>query len=504
MSDSKTNERATFSNRRAFMVAAIGSAVGLGNIWRFPYIAFENGGGAFLLPYLVALLTAGIPLLLLDYAIGHRYRGSAPLAFRRLGRWFEPVGWWNVMTNVIICIYYAVIIGWSASYAYYSLNAAWGADPQAFFFKDFLNMAGPEALGLDFVGKVVGPLIGVWLFTCIIMALGVQKGVAGASSFFMPLLLIMFIIMVGISLTLPGAAKGLDALFTPDWSKLSDPKVWVAAYGQIFFSLSICFGIMLTYASYLKKESDLTGAGLVVGFANSSFEVLAGIGVFSALGFIAVANGQDVSEVAKGGIGLAFFAFPTIINQAPLGQLLGVLFFGSLVFAGLTSFISVLEVIIAAVQDKLRLRRAHATFLVGLPMMVASTLLFGTAAGLPMLDTMDNFVNMFGIVAVAFFSLLSIIVTGRLKELGEHLNETSSFKVGTIWKACIVVTTGVLAFMLYKEATKVLANGYEGYPEWFVNTFGWGMAIGLVIISFLLSRLPCKHLTQKQGENHDN
>ena len=500
MSDSKTNERATFSNRRAFMVAAIGSAVGLGNIWRFPYIAFENGGGAFLLPYLVALLTAGIPLLLLDYAIGHRYRGSAPLAFRRLGRWFEPVGWWNVMTNVIICIYYAVIIGWSASYAYYSLNAAWGADPQAFFFKDFLNMAGPEALGLDFVGKVVGPLIGVWLFTCIIMALGVQKGVAGASSFFMPLLLIMFIIMVGISLTLPDAAKGLDALFTPDWSKLSDPRVWVAAYGQIFFSLSICFGIMLTYASYLKKESDLTGAGLVVGFANSSFEVLAGIGVFSALGFIAVANGQDVSEVAKGGIGLAFFAFPTIINQAPLGQLLGVLFFGSLVFAGLTSFISVLEVIIAAVQDKLRLRRAHATFLVGLPMMVASTLLFGTAAGLPMLDTMDNFVNMFGIVAVAFFSLLSIIVTGRLKGLGEHLNETSSFKVGAIWKACIVVTTGVLAFMLYKEATKVLTNGYEGYPEWFVNTFGWGMAIGLVIISFLLSRLPWKNLTQTQGE----
>lgn len=105
-----------------------------------------------------------------------------------------------------------------------------------------------------------------------------------------------------------------------------------------------------------------------------------------------------------------------------------------------------------------------------------------------------------GIVAVAFFSLLSIIVTGRLKELGEHLNETGSFKVGVIWKSCIIVTTGVLAFMLYKEATKVLANGYEGYPEWFVNTFGWGMAIGLVIISFLLSRLPWKNLTQTQGE----
>ena len=254
MSNSQSSERATFSSRRAFMFAAIGSAVGLGNIWRFPYIAFDNGGGAFVLPYLVALLTAGIPLLLLDYAIGHRYRGSPPLAFRRLGRWFEPVGWWNFLTNVIICIYYAVIVGWAASYAYYSFTSAWGADPQAFFFKDFLQMADAKDLGLDFVGKVAGPLIAVWVFTLAIMALGVQKGVAGASTFFMPLLVVMFVIMVGIALTLPGAAKGLDALFTPDWSRLADPKVWVAAYGQIFFSLSICFGIMITYSSYLKKK----------------------------------------------------------------------------------------------------------------------------------------------------------------------------------------------------------------------------------------------------------
>ena len=232
MSNSQSSERATFSSRRAFMFAAIGSAVGLGNIWRFPYIAFDNGGGAFILPYLVALLTAGIPLLLLDYAIGHRYRGSPPLAFRRLGRLFEPMGWWNFLTNVIICIYYAVIVGWAASYAYYSLTSAWGADPQAFFFKDFLQMADAKDLGLDFVGKVAGPLIAVWVFTLAIMALGVQKGVAGSSTFFMPLLVVMFVIMVGIALTLPGAAKGLDALFTPDWSRLADPKVWVAAYGR--------------------------------------------------------------------------------------------------------------------------------------------------------------------------------------------------------------------------------------------------------------------------------
>lgn len=493
MSDSKTNERATFSNRRAFMVAAIGSAVGLGNIWRFPYIAFENGGGAFLLPYLVALLTAGIPLLLLDYAIGHRYRGSAPLAFRRLGRWFEPVGWWNVMTNVIICIYYAVIIGWSASYAYYSLNAAWGADPQAFFFKDFLNMAGPEALGLDFVGKVVGPLIGVWLFTCIIMALGVQKGVAGASSFFMPLLLIMFIIMVGISLTLPGAAKGLDALFTPDWSKLSDPKVWVAAYGQIFFSLSICFGIMVTYSSYLKKKTDLGGTGLVVGFANSSFELLAGIGVFAALGFMAQAKGQAVSEVASSGIGLAFIAFPTIINQAPMGALIGVLFFGSLVFAGITSMISIVEVIVAAIQDKLNIGRVNATLLVCIPMGIISTLLFGTTTGLPVLDVLDKFVNTYGIVAAGFVYVLAIIALRKLPELRNHLNALSSVRVGAIWTASVIFTVAMLSYMLYQDTIGLLKENYSKYPSDFLNIFGWGMSIGLIVISVVLSLLPWKH-----------
>ncbi|MDO4627041.1 MAG: sodium-dependent transporter [Pasteurellaceae bacterium] len=502
MATANTRKRETFSGRTAFIFAAVGSAVGLGNIWRFPYVTFENGGGAFIIPYIVALLTAGIPLLFLDYAIGHKFHGSPPLAYRRLSQKFETFGWWQVLINVIIGLYYAVILGWAASYTVYSFTSAWGSDPVNFFLHEHIKM-GDAGFSLDFVSTVVWPLIAVWLITLLIMSLGVQKGVAKSSTIFMPLLVVMFVVLVVYSLFLPGAAKGLDALFTPNWEKLTEPSVWIAAYGQIFFSLSICFGIMVTYASYLKKETDLTSPGLVVGFANSSFEVLAGIGVFAALGFMATSAGQEVSDVAKGGIGLAFFAFPTIINQAPMGALLGVLFFGSLVFAGLTSFISVLEVIIAAVQDKLQMRRVKATFLVGIPMMIASVILFGTASGLPMLDTMDNFVNMFGIVAVGFFSIFAILVTKRLNLLGDHLNETSSFKVGLIWKTCVVVTCAVLAFMLYKEASKVIANGYGDYPAWFVDTFGWGMAIGLVVVAYLLSRLPWKHLNPTKGEHNE-
>ena len=493
----KAQKRETFSGRRAFIMAAIGSAVGLGNIWRFPYTTYENGGGAFMIPYLIALLTAGIPLLFLDYAIGHRNRGGAPLSYRRVSPHFEVFGWWQMMVNVIIGLYYAVVLGWAASYTYFSFTGAWGDKPIDFFIGEFLKMGDiKNGVSFEFVGMVTGPLIAMWIVALGVLSMGVQKGIAKASSVLMPVLVVMFMALVIYSLFLPGAAKGLDALFTPDWSKLSNPSVWIAAYGQIFFSLSIGFGIMVTYASYLKKESDLTGSGLVVGFANSSFEVLAGIGVFAALGFIATAQGQEVSEVAKGGIGLAFFAFPTIINKAPFGEVLGVLFFGSLTFAALTSFISVIEVIISAIQDKIRIRRVKVTFIVGVPMMLVSVILFGTTTGLPMLDVFDKFVNYFGIVAVAFASLIAIVANEKLGLLGNHLNETSSFKVGFFWRLCIVLTSGVLAFMLFSEGAKVFSEGYEGYPNWFVNTFGWGMSISLLVVAFFLSRLKWKSETK--------
>ena len=493
----KAQKRETFSGRRAFIMAAIGSAVGLGNIWRFPYTTYENGGGAFIIPYLIALLTAGIPLLFLDYAIGHRNRGGAPLSYRRVSPHFEVFGWWQMMVNVIIGLYYAVVLGWAASYTYFSFTGAWGDKPIDFFIGEFLKMGDiKNGVSFEFVGMVTGPLIAMWIVALGVLSMGVQKGIAKASSVLMPVLVVMFMALVIYSLFLPGAAKGLDALFTPDWSKLSNPSVWIAAYGQIFFSLSIGFGIMVTYASYLKKESDLTGSGLVVGFANSSFEVLAGIGVFAALGFIATAQGQEVSEVAKGGIGLAFFAFPTIINKAPFGEVLGVFFFGSLTFAALTSFISVIEVIISAIQDKIRISRVKVTFIVGVPMMLVSVILFGTTTGLPMLDVFDKFVNYFGIVAVAFASLIAIVANEKLGLLGNHLNETSSFKVGFFWRLCIVLTSGVLAFMLFSEGAKVFSEGYEGYPNWFVNTFGWGMSISLLVVAFFLSRLKWKSDTK--------
>ncbi|WP_010532914.1 sodium-dependent transporter [Brachybacterium squillarum] len=488
-------DRGSFPGRAAFIFAAIGSAVGLGNIWRFPAVAYENGGGAFILPYLVALLTAGIPLLFLDYAIGHRWRGSAPAAWRRFRRWTEFIGWWQVLICVIIAIYYALILAWSVNYTIFSVDTRWGDDPAGFFGSFTQSLGGADVtVTFDYVTPILITIALVWLAVIVVMSLGVQKGISASALIFIPLLVLMFVILVVRSLMLPGAVDGLEAFFEPNWAALTSPGVWVAAYGQIFFSLSVAFGIMLTYSSYLKKKADLTGSGLVVGFANSSFELLAGIGVFSALGFMAQAQGVEVSEVVSSGVGLAFIAFPAIIGEAPGGAFIGVLFFGSLVLAGFTSLVSIVEVIIAAIQDKFGLSRVPATLGVCVPLALVSTVLFPTTMGLALLDTLDKWVNEYGIVAAALFSTIVVaLIVGGLPTLRDHLNARGTFRVGWVWMLAVaVVAPLVLGISLVSSTIDLLTaeTTYSEYPSWFVLVFGWLMALGLLVIGIVLSLLP--------------
>jgi len=501
----QTRKREAFGSRNVFILSAIGSAVGLGNIWRFPYVAYEGGGGAFLIPYLCALLTAGIPLLFFDYAIGHRFRGSAPLAFRRIHRAAEPLGWWQVLICVVIAVYYAVIVAWAAMYTWFSAQLTWGAgNENDFFFVDFLQSADVAEGGIstDFVPQVGIPLVVVWLVVIVIMALGVKRGIGAANMVLMPLLTVMFAVLVVQSLFLPGAMEGLNAFFTPNWEALADPGVWASAYGHIFFSLSVAFGIMVTYSSYLKRKTDLTGSGLVVAFANSGFEILAGIGVFAALGFMAQAQGTDVSGVASSGIGLAFVAFPTIVSQATGGSIIGVLFFGALVFAGVTSLISILEVIVAALQDKLNWGRVRTTLTVSIPLAVISMALFSTTTALTVLDTADAFVNAFGIMAVALVAVIVVAwVFHKLPVLREHLNRRSSFRVGRIWMLLVgVLAPVVLGYLLISELITKISEPYGGYPTWFLSIFGWGMVIALVVIGILLSLMPWSGRSQAKDD----
>jgi NSS family neurotransmitter:Na+ symporter len=483
--------RGAFSSRRVFILAAIGSAVGLGNIWRFPYVAYENGGGAFVLPYIVALLTAGLPFLLLDYALGHRNRGSAPLSFARTDRRIEGLGWWQVAICFMIAVYYAAVIAWAVRYTVFSVDKAWGDDPEAFLFGDFLQ-AGDPGVSASVVAGVLVPLALVWIAVLVIMALGVQKGIGATAVVFIPLLIIAFAVLVLRSLFLPGAAEGLNSLFTPNWSALAETSVWAAAFGQIFFSLSVGFGIMITYASYVGRRTDMTGSGMVVGLSNSGFELLAGIGVFAALGFMAQAAGVSVDEVASEGLGLAFIAFPTIISEAPAGAFIGVLFFGSLVIAGLTSLVSVIEVVISAVRDKFELTRVSATMLVGVPAAVISLVFFSTTSGVYVLDIVDHFINRFGILAAAVASMVVLAwVVRAIPGLAAHMNINGSIRLGRLWTLLVsVVTPLALGIVLVREVIEDLRTPYGDYPAWMIGLFGWGAVVAVLLFGILAALIP--------------
>ncbi|MFC4336766.1 sodium-dependent transporter [Salininema proteolyticum] len=468
--------RENWGTRLGFILAAVGSAVGLGNIWRFPGVAYENGGGAFLVPYLVALLTAGIPLLIMEFTIGRKYRASAPLAWRKLSKGAEFIGWWQTIIASVIAVYYAAIVAWAAWYTWFSIDQSWGsADETGGFLFDFLGA--DMATGLfDFSGysqQVLWGMVAVWLIVGVVIVAGVRKGIERFNKIFMPLLIVMFGVMVVQALTLEGAATGLNAFFTPEWSELSNADVWIAAYGQIFFSLSIGFGIMITYASYLKKKNDITTSALTVGFANSSFELLAGIGVFSVLGFMAVQSGTPVDEQVSSGVGLAFVAFPAIINQLPFAPaLFGILFFLSLTFAGLTSLISIVQVPAAAIKDRFGVSQKAAAGVVWAVLAVISVSLFSANNGLFMLDSTDAYINAFGIAGAGFTSILVVFwIVRKWPVIVENANSSSTFQLvkrrKDLWFGALgVVTVLILGVTLYQSVQA------QFQVEWAMEYFG--------------------------------
>ncbi|SET34639.1 neurotransmitter:Na+ symporter, NSS family [Oceanobacillus limi] len=501
--------RSQWGTRAGFILAAVGSAVGLGNIWRFPATAFENGGGAFFIPYLFALLTAGIPILIMEFTMGHKYRGSAPLTFKKMNKKTEFIGWWAVLVAFVISTYYSVIIAWAMSYSVFSFNLNWGSDTEAFLFNDYLNLTVEPGQTGGFELGVLIPLLLVWAVVLGVLFKGVKKGIEVANRIFIPALVIVFLIIVIRALTLPGAIDGLEAFFAPDFSQILSPDVWVAAYGQIFFSLSIAFAIMITYSSYLPKKSDITNNAFIVGFGNSSFELLAGIGVFAALGFMAGQVGVGVDEVVAGGVGLAFVVFPEIINQFPgLNGLFGFLFFASLVLAGLSSLISICETYIAGLVDKFKISRTKAVALGG-GLSALISLLFATQGGLFFLDAADYFINQFG---VAFVGLVEVVliawVLRKVNDLKSHANGLSDIRLGSWWTISLAgITPLVLGYMMFGLFKQNLlrefgtdTGNYENYSNAFILWGGWAVAIGALVIGILMSMTKWKASSAEEQE----
>jgi len=480
-----------WNTRFAFVMAAIGSAVGLGNVWRFPYVCYENGGGAFLIPYFVALFTAGIPLMILELSIGHWARSAPPNAFKKIGKKWEWAGWWAVLVPFVIALYYVVIMAWCFSYMIYSLDLRWGSQDSAFF-KKFLGDTGtPEIFGSISIPVVLG-LIVIWLCVFIILYKGVNR-IGKIVAITVPIPTILLIILTIRGLTLPGAIEGISYYLTPDFSRLTDVKVWLAAYAQVFFSLGVAQGIMITYASFLKKKSDITNNAFIISLADAGTSFLAGFTVFSVVGYLAASQGVGVTELGIGGPTLTFITYPTAISLLPVAaSFFGMIFFIALLTFGIDSAFSMVEPMVSGLHGKFRITKAKATgFMCIIGFFIS--LLFATGSGLHWLDIVDHFIANFGLVMIGLVECLILGWMYKLSKLRKHANETSEIKIGKWWEYLIKYVIPFVLFLLLAIAIiDNITNPYLGYPWWVIILGGVAPCLAIFLLSFVFMKIK-KH-----------
>ncbi len=467
-------QRDRWSGRGIFILAAIGSAIGLGNFWRFPYVAYSSGGGAFFIPYFIALINAGIPLLLLELSAGQMMQGGAPLTFKKMNKKFEMIGWWSLCVGAIITFYYAVIMAWSWDYLWYSVQGLftgefpWAENPKEFFKQTHLEASSGIGSITHLVLPIVVGLALTWLSVYWIIKKGVIR-VGKVVLWTVPIPFAILVILLIWSLFLDGSSNGIFYYINPEFKKLLEPEIWVAAYGQVFFSLSIGFGIMMAYASFMPKKSEIGNATRITAFANCGTSFIAGFVVFSIVGYFAAATNAPVGEYATDGPGLVFSVYPQAILQLPFGQagnaILAILLFGCLLTLGIDSLFSIVEGISTGLKDKFGSTKGKVALWVCLISFIVG-LWFTTDAGLMWLDVVDKWIN-YGLIAVCLAMSIAVGWKWDIKQLAKHINDNSIVKVGKVWiffiKWFIPIT---LSIILIRGIFGFIADGYGDYPTW--------------------------------------
>lgn len=483
--------RDRWPTRAAFVFAAIGSAAGLGNLWRFPYLTYKYGGGAFLVPYLIALFVTGIPLLILEFALGQKIQKGAVDAFAAIRRKFSGVGWWAIITSFLIISYYAAIMGWTLIYLIASFNVKWGADTNDYFFNKVLHISP----AISNIGGINLTLVIALFVAWLLVYLCIFKGVRGVSKVVMvtvPLPVIFIIILVIRAVTLPGAGAGLVFYLKPSLKALLDTEVWIAAFSQIFFTLSLAAGIMIAYASYQKRRADVTKNAIITALANSGISILAGFAVFGTLGYMAMKQGVAVPEVVSSGLSLAFVAFPKALSLMPFASVFSVIFFLTLISLAIDSAFSIVESISTVLCDKIK--KAKREIIAGVVCVFGflAGIIYTTNAGLYFLDIVDHFLTNFSLIAIG---ILECIVIGWIfgaKKMREFFNTVSDFKIGRWWDISIkFITPIVLIVILVVQLVKEIKVPYGGYPMWAIY-LGWLVVVVPLIVAFLIRQKKVK------------
>jgi NSS family neurotransmitter:Na+ symporter len=438
-----TEKRETWGSRFGFIMAAAGSAVGLGNIWRFPYLTGENGGGAFIVIYLGCVLLIGLSIMTAEFAVGRRSGLAAVGAYKSNSKSWTFAGALGVLSGFFIMGFYPVVGGWAVAYIAKSLTGL---------------LAAPEAIGDAFgafIGAPVEPLIWMIIYLAVnvvIVAKGITGGIEKAGKVLMPMLYVLLIVIIGRSVTLPGAGAGLSFLFTPDFSKVTG-QTFLAALGQAFFSLSLGMGCMITYGSYLNKEEKLPNNALIVTLMDTSVALMAGIAMFPAM----FAFGMEPAA----GPGLVFVVLPTVFAQmGGIGPILSALFFVLLFIAALTSSVSLMEVVVAYLIDQKKMARKKAVYITGAIMSVMcilSSLSMGVMSGVKFLGVgaFDFFDILTDKIFLAIGGMLLAIFVGwfmKKEDLKDELTNggTVAFGAFELWynvtKYVIPVVIAIVAF----------------------------------------------------------
>ncbi len=423
-------KRSNFSGKIGFVLAAAGSAVGLGNIWRFPYLAAKYGGGIFLLVYIILAVTFGFALMTAEIAIGRKTGLSAIGAYRALDKRFSFVGYLGALVPMIILPYYSVIGGWVVKYLYAFCSGQAQAAAGDEYFGNFTSMTGQPILWFAiFIGA-----------TALIVLFGVEKGVESVSKFMMPILVLLSVVIAVYSVTRPGALEGVKYYILPDFSKFSIKTV-LAAMGQLFYSMSLAMGIMITYGSYMKKEVGIENSVSQIEIFDTGIAFLSGLMIIPA---VFTFSGGTPEALGKGP-SLMFVTLPKVFDSMKGGTIIGIAFFLMVLFAALTSSISLMETVVSIVCDKLGLKRKPAclvvfifSVLIGLP----SSLGYGpwagvTIIGMKFLDFFDFISNSVLMPVVALFTCIFVGYFLKPKAIIEEVELSGSFRRKALFSVVI-------------------------------------------------------------------
>ena len=480
------NKKLEWNSNFAFMMAMIGSAVGLGNIWRFPNVLYSNGGGSFMIPYIVSLFLLGISFVLVEYAVGFKFKRSLARILFAVSKKLEPVAWFILLIVFLIATYYVCVVGWDLIYIVLSLTKAWGANPDLFFANNVLQATDSISGIFTIVPMVFASVFAIWFMAWFIIKRDLNDGIGNVSKVLLPVLCLIVVGIVAFSLTLPGASIGYTQIFTPDWSALTNLDVWLAAFGQIIFSLSLGMAIAMTYASYLPEGSKLVDNAVIVAFSNSGFEVFNSIGTFSILGFMALTTGMPFNELVTEGTGLAFVVFPQVFNtMGDVAYIIGPLFFICILFAGITSLIALLEGVCYSISEKFLIERKKTATVVCIIGFLIS-IIFTTSAGSTILGVFDAYLNNFALLLAI---LIECIIFGwiyKFDDLIETLNNNSRIKVGKTWKAVIKYILPICIAGLWIQGVLSTISTIDSLSAIIMLM----LTIVLIIVPIIFAKLP--------------